>query len=94
MNVSGPNGDQASSVESSSFDTDDEKDTGREIEIYLTAVLDKAEGFIQDWKVGSGPAIVVLLDQSCQPSLFGRETPRFGSGLPVSTEISLFLKII
>ena len=43
-------GDQASSAESSSFDTDDEKGTGREIEIYLTVVLDKAEGFLQDWR--------------------------------------------
>ena len=39
--MSGPDGDQASSVESSSFDTDDGKDTGRETEIYL---LDQAEG--------------------------------------------------
>ena len=35
--MSGPDGDQGSSVESSSFDTDDEKHTGRETEIYLTA---------------------------------------------------------
>ena len=35
--MSGPDGDQASSVESSSVDTDDEKDLGREIGIYLNA---------------------------------------------------------
>ena len=35
--MSGPDGDQGSSVEDSSFDTADEKDTGREIEIYRTA---------------------------------------------------------
>ena len=35
--MSVPDGDQGSSVESSSFDTDDEKDTGREIEVYRTA---------------------------------------------------------
>ena len=34
--MSEPDGDQACSVKSYSFDTDDEKDTGREIEIYLT----------------------------------------------------------
>ena len=44
----GPDEDEASSSESSSFDTDDEKDIGRETEIYLT--LDQVEGFVQDWK--------------------------------------------
>ena len=39
--ISGPDGDQISSVEKSSFHTDDEKDTGREIAIlYPTAALD------------------------------------------------------
>ena len=35
--MSGPDGDQGSSVESSSFDIDNKKDTEREIEIYLIA---------------------------------------------------------
>ena len=59
--ISGPDDDQASSVEKSSFHTGDEKDTGREIAIlYPTAALDiKLNNSFKTGKIGLGLAILV-----------------------------------
>ena len=63
--TSGPDVNQVSSAENSSFHTDDEKDTGGEIAtLYPTAALDiKLNNSFQDWEngpcLGQGLAIVV-----------------------------------
>ena len=100
MATSGPDGNQASSGENSSFHTDDEKDAGREIAtLYPTAALDiKLNNLFQDWedrpcrsRTDSGNAVTIEVEDDDTNILQARVNMILGL-VPVDKAVSFYVR--